>query len=133
MVVDTSAVAAILQDEPERRVFLEALEGADQRRISAANWVESSILIESRYGLAGLQDLDRLLRRAVVEIAAVDAAQARLALEAFSRFGKGRHPAGLNFGDCFAYALAMSRDEPLLCKGSDFAKTDVLIVAVPPR
>ncbi|MGH9528195.1 MAG: type II toxin-antitoxin system VapC family toxin, partial [Terriglobales bacterium] len=113
MVVDTSAVAAILQDEPERRVFLEALEGADQRRISAANWVESSILIESRYGLAGLQDLDRLLRRAVVEIAAVDAAQARLALEAFSRFGKGRHPAGLNFGDCFAYALAMSRDEPL--------------------
>lgn len=133
MVLDTSAIAAILQAEPERRAFLEALEGADQRRMSAATWVESSIVIECRYGLAGLQDLDRLLRRAGIEVTALDGAQARLAREAFSRFGKGRHPAGLNFGDCFAYALATAMDEPLLCKGDDFQQTDVAISAVPPR
>lgn len=125
MVVDTSALIAILQDEPERRSFNEALEAADARLISVATLVESSILIESRYGAEGLRDLDLLLERAGIEPVPVDLEQARAARSAWSRFGKGRHPAGLNFGDCFAYALARVLGEPLLYKGDDFSQTDV--------
>lgn len=128
MVVDTSALVAILTGEPEQADFIRAIDRADIRLLSAASWVEASIVIESRYGAAGLHHLDRLVARADVEIVAVDAEQARIAREAFQRFGKERHPAALNFGDCFTYALSNARDEPLLFKGNDFSQTDVSMV-----
>lgn len=125
MVVDTSAVLAILQDEPERRRFNEAIEAADSRVMSAATFVEVSIVVEARFGAEGLHDLDLLLDRAGMELAPVDVEQARVARGAFSRFGKGRHPAALNYGDCFSYALTHVLGEPLLYKGDDFSKTDI--------
>ena len=125
MVVDTSVLLAILQDEPERRRFNEALESADSRLMSVASFVETSIVIESRYGAEGLRDLDLLLERAGVELVPVDVEQARAARAAYTRFGKGRHPAALNFGDCFSYALARVLGEPLLFKGGDFSQTDL--------
>ena len=124
MVIDTSVLLAILQDEPERRSFNEAIEAADSRVMSVASFVETSIVVEVRYGVEGLRDLDLFLDRAGIELAPVDVEQAREARLAFSRFGKGRHPAGLNYGDCFAYALARVRREPLLFKGEDFSQTD---------
>jgi ribonuclease VapC len=129
MVVDTSALLAILQDEPERRRFNEALESAAARLISVATLVETSIIIESRFGAEGLRDLDLLLERAGVEPVPVDLEQARAARSAWSRFGKGRHAAGLNFGDCFSYALARVLGEPLLYKGDDFSQTDIRAVS----
>jgi ribonuclease VapC len=128
MVIDTSAVLAILQREPERRSFLEAIEAADSTRMSVASFVESSIVIESRYGAEGLRDLDRFISRASIELIPVDREQGQLARSAFSRFGKGRHRAGLNYGDCFSYAAAISLGESLLCKGADFIHTDVAIL-----
>jgi ribonuclease VapC len=125
MVLDTSALLAILFDEPERRAFTEAIEAAERRLISAATFVESSMILESRHGAEGVRALDRLLAAANIEIVAVDAPQAHTAREAFRQFGKGRHPAGLDLGDCFAYALAKCRAEPLLFKGGDFSQTDV--------
>lgn len=125
MVVDSSALLAILSDEPERHSFNEAIEAAENRVMSAATFVEVSIVIESRFGAQGLRDLDLFLERAGIEIVAVDREQAELARRAFTQFGKGRHAAGLNYGDCFSYALAMMRGEPLLYKGTDFPQTDV--------
>jgi len=125
MVLDTSALLAILFDEPERRSFAIHIEAADRRRLSAANFVETSIVLESRHGAEGVRALDRLLAAASVEIVAVDAEQAKSAREAFRQFGKGRHPAGLNFGDCFAYALAKCTSDLLLFKGQDFSHTDI--------
>jgi ribonuclease VapC len=125
MVLDTSALLAILLDEPERRAFNEAIEGAGSRLLSTANYVEASIVLEARHGAEGARDLDLLIERAGIELVPVDAPQARAACRAFGRFGKGRHRAGLNFGDCFAYALATVRDEVLLFKGDDFQHTDV--------
>ena len=125
MVIDASALLAILQDEPERRSFNEAIEAADARLMSVANFVEVSIVLEMRYGAEGVRDLDLFVERAGIQLIGVDVEQARAARRAFSRFGKGRHAAGLNYGDCFAYALAMVLGEPLLYKGSDFAQTDV--------
>jgi len=125
MVIDTSALLAIIQDEPERRRFNEAIEAASSRVMSVASFVEISIVVESRYGAAGLRDLDLFVDRAGIELVPVDVEQGKMARRAFSRFGKGRHPAGLNYGDCFAYALATHRGEPLLFKGDDFSRTDV--------
>jgi ribonuclease VapC len=133
MVVDTSALLAVLQDEAERRVFNEAMEAADSVAMSVASFVETSIVIEVRHGAEGLRALDRFVDRAGIAIAGVDLEQGKVARDAFSRFGKGRHPAGLNFGDCFAYALAKVLGEPLLFKGEDFAQTDVARVEPPPR
>lgn len=127
MVVDTSALLAILQNETERRTFNEALEAADRCSVSAATLVETSIVVESRYGAEGVRALDLLLARASIDVVPVDAAQAHVARAAFAIYGKGRHPAGLNFGDCFSYALAKSLGEPLLFKGDDFGSTDVAI------
>jgi len=124
MVIDTSAILAILQNEPERRAFNEAIEAADSLVMSVASFVEASIVVEVRYGPEGLRDLDLFLDRSGIELAPVDMVQAREARLAFSRFGKGRHSAGLNYGDCFAYALARVRREPLLFKGDDFSQTD---------
>lgn len=125
MVIDTSALVAILQNEPERRDFTSAIEEAESRVMSVASFVETSMVIESRYGADGRRDLDLLISKARIEFASVDADQAHTAREAFRRYGKGRHSARLNFGDCFAYALAKALDEPLLCKGSDFMLTDI--------
>lgn len=125
MVIDTSALLAILQDEPERRRFNERIEAAADRWLSTASLVEASIVIEARYGPPGLLALDRLIATADIRLVEVDVAQANVARTAFSRYGKGRHPAGLNFGDCFAYALARVRAQPLLFTGSDFDQTDL--------
>lgn len=133
MVIDSSAILAILLNEPERRTFNEAIEAAETRVVSAATFVEISIVVESRFGAEGLRDLDLLIERAGIDIAAVDAEQAHAARRAFSRFGKGRHKAGLNYGDCFSYALATVLGEPLLYKGEDFLYTDVTPFAPPPR
>jgi ribonuclease VapC len=133
MVIDSSAILAILLNEPERRTFNEAIEDAETRVMSAATFVEISIVIESRFGAEGLRDLDLLIERAGIDIAAVDAEQAHTARRAFSRFGKGRHKAGLNYGDCFSYALAMVLGEPLLYKGEDFCHTDVTSFVPPPE
>jgi len=126
MVIDTSALLAILQDEPERRAFNEAIEAADHRAISTATLVETSIVVEARYGAEGLRDLDQLLSRAQIEVVPFDVEQAHAARRAFSLYGKGRHAAGLNFGDCFPYALAKVLNAPLLYKGLDFAQTDLV-------
>jgi ribonuclease VapC len=127
MVFDTSALLAILFDEPERRAFTEAIEATEVRLLSAASFVEASMILEARHGAEGVRALDRLLAAANVEIIAVDLPQAHAAREAFRQFGKGRHPAGLNFGDCFSCALAKGRSEPLLFKGGDFSQTDILL------
>jgi ribonuclease VapC len=125
MVIDTSALLAILQNETERSSFSEALEIAEVRVMSAASFVEISMIIESRYGSDGVRDLDLLIAKAQIALEPVDVDQAHLARQAFRQYGKSRHPAGLNFGDCFSYALARSRAEPLLFKGKDFAQTDI--------
>ncbi|MBV8895762.1 MAG: type II toxin-antitoxin system VapC family toxin [Acidobacteriaceae bacterium] len=130
MVIDTSAIVAIFQREPERRRFIEVIEAADSSRMSMASFVESSIVLESRYGAEGLSDLDRFLSGASIQLIAVDREQGQLARSAYSRFGKGRHRAGLNYGDCFSYAAAMALGEPLLCKGDDFMHTDVPVVDI---
>ena len=125
MVIDTSALIAILQDEPERRSFNLAIEAAEIRLLSSASLVEASLVIETRFGPDGVRDLDLFLAKAGVSIESVDADQAYIARQAFRHYGKGRHPAGLNFGGCFTYALARSSGEPLLFKGYDFSQTDL--------
>jgi len=130
MVIDTSALVAILQAEPERRAFIEAIEDADSRRMSVATFVEISIVLEARYGSEGLHDLDRFITKAGIELIPFDIEQGQTARTAFSRFGKGRHQAGLNLGDCLSYALATVLGEPLLFKGDDFAYCDVMAAKV---
>jgi len=125
MVLDTSALVAVLYGEPERDLFIALLSDAEDPLISAATLVEASIVVEVKTGAHGVADLDELLAAAAVRCVAVDSAQAHVARDAFARFGKGRAPAGLNFGDGFAYALATVTDRPLLFKGADFARTDV--------
>lgn len=125
MVIDTSALVAILLDESDRRQFTRAIANASVRVLSAATLVEAGNVIEARLGEAGGRELDLLLHRADVKVLSVDETQAELARSAWRRFGKGRHPAALNYGDCFSYALAVQRDEPLLFKGDDFAATDI--------
>jgi len=126
MIIDTSAIIAILNDEPERRAFNEIIERSDPCLLSAASFVEASIVIENSRGYDGLRDFDLFMTAAAIELVPVDAEQAHIAREAFRRYGKGRHPAALNFGDCFSYALAIATGFPLLFKGTDFAKTDIL-------
>lgn len=111
--------------EPEAAAFAAAIESAEQRRVSAASVLESSLVIESRFGEAGGRELDLLLHRAEFEVAPVDAEQVEMGRAAYRRFGRGRHAAGLNFGDCFSYALAVSLGEPLLFKGDGSRRTDV--------
>jgi ribonuclease VapC len=128
VVIDTSAVLAILLAEPERGHFLKLLSESGIRLVSAANVLETSIVVESRRGEAAGRELDLFLHRAKVEIIAVDQEQVSIARYAWRKFGKGRHPAALNFGDCFAYALTKTSNEPLLAKGGDFSKTDLELV-----
>ncbi len=124
MVIDTSAVLAILQDEPERRAFNVAIESAATCSLSTASFVEASMIVESRFGADGVRDLDLFIAKAQITLVPVDIEQAHFARRAFRQYGKGRHAAGLNFGDCFSYALARLLSEPLLFKGSDFAQCD---------
>lgn len=125
MVVDTSALIAVLLGEPERDRFVDLLAEADDPLISAATLVEASIVMLAKTGPDGVGDLDDLLAAAAVRCVAVDATQAQIARDAFERFGKGRSPAGLNYGDCFSYALATATNRPLLFKGEDFEHTDI--------
>jgi ribonuclease VapC len=127
MVLDTSAILAILLDEPERRKFNEAIEAAETRSLSTASFVECSMILESRYGPDGVRDLDLFISKAHVSLIPVDEDQANLARRAFREYGKGRHSTGLNFGDCFSYALAQVLNESLLFKGNDFNQTDIQI------
>lgn len=129
MIVDCSALVAVLQREPEEEALSSLLHATPLLRLSAANHLEASMVIGARRGRSSLALLDDLIDSAGIVVEPVTRAQALLAREAFMRFGKGRHQAGLNFGDCFAYALAKSFDEPLLCKGDDFARTDLALVA----
>jgi len=126
MVIDTSALVAVLLDEPERPDFVRAITAARIRLISSVTLVESSIVIESRRGETAGRELDLLLHRAAFETVAVDEEQAQVARAAWRRYGRGRHPAGLNFGDVFAYALARVTGEELLFKGDDFLRTDIV-------
>ena len=125
MILDTSALVAILFAEPESDHYIRIIRDADRCRISAANFVELSMVIERQLGPEAGRQCDMFFRRAEIVIEPVTIEQAHLARQGFLDFGKGRHPAGLNFGDCFAYALAKSADQPLLYKGTDFSKTDV--------
>jgi len=126
VIVDTSALIAILRDEPEAMLYASAIERASIRRLSAANFVEAAAVIDAARDPVASRRFDDLCREAQLIIEPVTEAQARIAREAYRDFGRGSgHPAKLNFGDCFAYALAKASGEPLLFKGTDFAHTDV--------
>lgn len=129
MVIDSSALIAILEREPEELAFLEAIGRDPVRLVSAVTKLESG-MVALRRGTAGAGDLDRLLAEFAATIVPFDEHQADIARDAFARFGRGRHRAGLNFGDCASYALAICEAEPLLFKGTDFAATDVERVRV---
>ena len=129
MIIDTSALVAILDQEPEADRIVRTLASASERTLSAANLVEAGIVMQARRGDDGARDLDLLLAKLRVDIAAVTASQADIARKAFRRYGRARHPANLNFGDCFAYALAKDKSVPLLFKGNDFGQTDVMVAS----
>ena len=128
MVIDTSAVMAILLGEAEAETFAVTIEGDPTRLMSAASVFESAFVIESRKGPAGGREFDLLLHRAQVEVVPFTREQFEVARDGWRRFGKGRHAAGLNMGDCFSYALAVTSGEPLLFKGDDFGLTDIGVV-----
>jgi ribonuclease VapC len=130
VIVDTSVVIAIIFGESDAGTLARTISAAPSCRLSAGTFLEASILAESRSGDKGIRLLDSFLQESRAIIEPVTEEQALLARQGYSDFGKGRHPAGLNFGDCFSYALAKATGEPLLFKGEDFRKTDV-IPAVP--
>lgn len=125
MVIDTSALVAMLNDEPDADRFEAAVEADRLRLMSTASYLETAIVIEARYGDPGGRELDLWLHRAAVELVAVDADQADTARAAYRSYGNGRHRANLNYGDCFSYALAKVSGQPLLFKGNDFVHTDI--------
>jgi ribonuclease VapC len=127
MIIDTSAIVAILFNEDDAQIYAEAISRADSCRVSAATFVETAIVVESQTKNNGSRQLDAFIRRAGITIEPVTEEQAHIARQAFTDFGKGRHPAGLNYGDCFSYALSKAMSEPLLFKGKDFAKTDLSV------
>jgi ribonuclease VapC len=126
MIIDSSAIVAILNDEPEALAFLQAITSAPARYMSAVTYFEAGIVIDSQQDPVLSRNLDKLIADAEIELESVSVEQARIARGAYRDFGKGNHPAKLNFGDCFAYALASATREPLLYKGNDFAQTDVV-------
>src|SRR5215471_21799130 len=125
MVIDTSALVAILLNEPERRAFNQQIAADEVRLLSAGALIETSIVIESRKGPSARAELDLFLATANITTVPVSVEHAEIARDAYRTYGKGKHPAGLNFGDCFSYALSSVRGEPLLYKGDDFGKTDI--------
>ena len=127
MILDTSAIVAILFNEDDADTYARAITRADSCRVSAATYVEAAIVVATQTKNTGGSQLDAFFRRAGIVIEPVTEEQAHIARQAFTDFGKGRHAAGLNYGDCFSYALAKTTGEPLLFKGKDFSKTDVLV------
>jgi ribonuclease VapC len=125
MIIDTSALIAILFNEVDADLYANALASSEHRLMSAANYLESAIVVDRQRGAAAGRQLDSLILRAEVKVESVTKEQADIARQAYLDFGKGAHPAGLNFGDCFSYALAKSLGLPLLFKGEDFALTDI--------
>ncbi|MHB8370143.1 MAG: type II toxin-antitoxin system VapC family toxin [Leptospirales bacterium] len=125
MIIDTSAIIAILFNEDDASLYAEAIVKADDCRISASTFVETAIVIEAQTKNGGSHQFDTFLRRAGIKIEPVTEEHAHIARQAYADFGKGRHPAALNFGDCFSYALAKASGESLLFKGEDFRKTDI--------
>jgi ribonuclease VapC len=131
MVIDTSALVAMLGDEPEAERFEAAVEADHVRLMSTASYLETAIVIETRLGEPGGRELDLWLHRAAIDLVAVHADQADAARAAYRKYGKGRHRAGLNYGDCFSYGLAKISGQPLLFKGEHFQHTDIGAVALP--
>jgi ribonuclease VapC len=125
MILDTSAIIAILFNEDDAETYAKAITRAESCRVSAATFVETAIIVETQTKNNGGRQLDAFIRRAGIAIEPVTEEQAHIARQAFIDFGKGRHPAGLNYGDCFSYALSKTTREPLLFKGKDFARTDL--------
>jgi ribonuclease VapC len=128
MIIDTSAVLAILFQEADAERYANAIAAAESRRMSAASFLEAGIVVDSQLGAAAGRQLDALVARADIGIEPVTREQAVIARQAYLDYGKGRHPAKLNFGDCFSYALAKATAMPLLFKGEDFSQTDVSVV-----
>jgi ribonuclease VapC len=128
VIVDSSALIAILRNEPDASAIAQALQRAPFRHISAVTYVEAAVVADNDRNPLLSRRFDNLIRDAQVSVEPVTPRQAEIARQAYRDFGKGRHKAGLNFGDCFAYALAKEMDEPLLFKGTDFARTDVEVV-----
>jgi ribonuclease VapC len=129
MIIDTSAMIAILYREPEAKAFTQLIHDVDECRISVASYVELSMVVETQLGPEGMRQAEAFFRRAGITVEPVTVEQGELARQAFLDFGKGRHKAGLNYGDCFAYALAKATGEPLLFKGNDFSQTDISTAA----
>ncbi len=130
IIVDSSALVAILLNEPESEIFFNIISLADEALMSSSNLVEAGVVMESRHGIGGSQNLDSLISELKLEIVPFTPEQAEIARKAFRDYGKGRHPAGLNICDCYAYALAKYYDAPLLFKGSDFSQTDIKIAKI---
>jgi ribonuclease VapC len=129
MIIDTSALVSILDQEAEAERLARAVAADSERMLSAANLVETGIVMQVRRGDEAARDLDLLLAKLKIEIIPVSEKQANLARKAFQHYGRGRHPAKLNFGDCFAYALAKDSSAPLLFKGNDFSQTDIMVAS----
>jgi ribonuclease VapC len=127
MIIDTSALVAIFLNEPERQSFLADIIAAETRLVSAATVLEAGIVLEARRGESAGREFDLFVLRANLQIVPVDAEQANLARSAWRKYGQGRHPAALDFGDCLSYALAKATGEPLLAKGTDFGLTDIAV------
>ena len=128
MIVDSSVLIAILQSEPGFEAYEAAISMSRRKRISAATYAEVGVVAARKRGAAGLAVIRDMVEQLGLEVVSLDIEQAETAQDAFVDFGKGRHPARLNFGDCFAYALAKTESAPLLFKGDDFAKTDISAV-----
>jgi ribonuclease VapC len=129
MIIDSSALVAILQAESESKALVRAILKDNNRFMSSGNVLETGMLIHARYGDDGTRDLDLLISKLGIDITKFTQQQASIARKAFADYGKGRHPAGLNFGDCIAYATAKDTGENLLFKGKDFLQTDILAVS----
>jgi ribonuclease VapC len=129
MIIDTSAIIAVLFNEDDAELYANLISQSDRRRMSAATFVETAIVVETQTKTNGGRQFDAFLRQAHIAIEPVTEEHAHIARQAFIDFGKGRHPAGLNYGDCFSYALAKATGEPLLFKGKDFSKTDLVAAA----
>lgn len=129
MIIDTSAIIAVLFNEDDAELYANLISQSDRRRMSAATFVETAIVVETQTKTNGGRQFDAFLRQADIAIEPVTEEHAHIARQAFIDFGKGRHPAGLNYGDCFSYALAKATGEPLLFKGKDFSKTDLVAAA----
>lgn len=125
IVIDSSALVAILNDEPERRQFIDTIIDHGHPNVSASTYLETSTVVMLRFGDAAGRGLDALIEDVGISVVPLDLAQAIVARDAFRRYGKGLHEAALNYGDCFSYALAKTLDAPLLFKGNDFALTDI--------